>query len=614
MPIPSPASAPAPASGSPVGTAEVGRVGVAHFHELLSARLLLFDFLNTSYVGGVDYKNGFDAFGQPLLVEHENELPSQEGMSVFHKMQTALGTPNEGGPNRLARRARVAVYENHYRNVIDKVAAYLLRSPPKRDERAAADFLRVRMDHYVGLMVLDGLRFGEGWLGWDAADLPTEIDGRPITLAEVALLDPVHKGRPYLVSVDPRRVVDFDLAPNGTDVTRVVVSEVLKSKGSLFSEPASSFRYREWTATGWTLYERVNDSPPPEETKRLSISASARAAGVAAGSSVKVRVIDERSHSFGCCPFVRFCPDYPSVDIAELCRLLFNVMSLLDEELFSATFTQGWVTGVSLSDAKKMEKGTGGLMVFESPEAKVGTLGADAGNASALLERCADIRAAIYRIASMEADAAGAKNVAESAEKKRRDLQSLYTTLLRMASCVEVLDNALAVGLGILPPPVPLPGVVVSASVSGREPSAYDKKFDVASVEELQAELARLKDEPFVPASFRRSLTLALLKKLDPFGDHTVYAADVAAMPGLSADIVSSVVELKNAGAITDALAARALGIPEKDVPAFVKNYNDSDVHTEAEGGAALPPGAEDDGEEEPAAPVKPATARKPRR
>ena len=55
---------------------EIMGVVDAYFMEKYRERYLMFDYLERSYIGGIGYKTGIDAFGHPLLIEHEAETPA----------------------------------------------------------------------------------------------------------------------------------------------------------------------------------------------------------------------------------------------------------------------------------------------------------------------------------------------------------------------------------------------------------------------------------------------------------------------------------------------------------------------------------------------------------
>lgn len=86
------------------------------------------------------------------------------------------------------------------------------------------------------------------------------------------------------------------------------------------------------------------------------------------------------------------------------------------------------------------------------------------------------------------------KTVAESAEKKNRDVQSLDTALLPMVRELETLDNKLLVSIGL------------ADAAEKNSLTSYPDRFDIASVTDLLDEIQDLKEVPFATESLQRSI------------------------------------------------------------------------------------------------------------
>lgn len=531
------------ASGSTTSATEpVAMTQTAYMLCNLPDRRLRFDFLDLSYKGGVDYKYGMDMKGFPVLIEHEAELGTAQvdGGLLYSQMAasaTGARSKEQIKRERYFRRQRVANYENHYQPVIDKIAAYLLRNAPKRDEKKSPEFTRIDIGTWMFLVALDALKYTEGWIGFDTVYLPQideEGDDIAYTAGEVEEIDPKNKGEKYIVMCDPRRIVDFDQDDDGT-VTRVVIEEVTRIKGSFTKEEKTRTRYKEWTANDWTLYKLTSEETPMTVEGEIEVE------------------LDEGpiTHAFGVCPWYRLNPSFPSEDIAEANRALFNMSSLLDEELYKNTFTQQYITGAKVEDVNKtMMKGSGNTIVIEPTGAQIGVFGAVVGQAQSLLDKCNDLRDQIYRFVSMQDQKT--KNVAEAAEKKKRDLEALYTLLVRLVKPIETLENNLLDGMGIID------------KVNNDSLTTYDRKFDVSSVEELYDQLIAQSKVPFSPPSFKRRLTLMLLNKLDPYGDQQKYKDEIDQMIDTSPDVVDAVAQLALAGIGVAEIYNTLLGVPEK--------------------------------------------------
>lgn len=563
-----PMASPGPTSGGQTITAS-GTTSPFHYSEQHGYRVAVMNFLELTYNGGVQYKHGNDAFGNPVLIEHENEQADFRKANTYNMaQQSGPKSISEMSSNRYMRRKRIAVYHNLARPLIDKVGAYLTRSKPRRNEAKKADWQRLRIDDWIEAMIEQGLKLTESWIGFDSAKLPDSVN----TEAVAAQVDPKNQGKPYIVMADPRDVVDWDIDQSG-EVTRVVIRYERKTKAS-FTDPGTTvIRYKEWTATDWTEYELVR-TPMNENT-------TGKAADTGP-TGPQVRLIETKAHAFGRCPWFRFKPQYPTEDLAELCRALFNKSSLLDEEHYNNTFTQKWVTGVKQESLKNVQFGSGNLLVFEQPDAATGTYGAIPGQAESLAAECERLRNAVYELVSMQHG--GTKNVAESAEKKKRDLESLYTTLVEITKDIEKIDNGLTVGMDL------------AKADSENDLAQYSRSFDVASISELMENLEAISRQSFVPPDFRRSQAKVLMQKLEPFGDQAAYAEACDELIDISDTAVAAVTALSNAGMMTPEIAARVLGVPENETNEFVAGVEQHKAATTPNPADLVPPGEGDTG------------------
>lgn len=518
-----------------------------YFRKDFDQRVMLFDFLEASYNGGIGYKDAFDAHGAAVLIEHENEFSGKDGPGLFHQM--VQGVSSRQQPPKLGRyyrRKRIAAFENHVKPIVDKIASYVLRNVPNRADFVQPEIERLELTKWIEAMVHDGLKFREAWIGWDAAPIP-EDRAESLTVADVKAIDPDHAGKPYLLMMDPRRVADAEFDEDDR-VVRVVFIETIRFKGSFTQDEKTVTRYKEWTDSEWTIYEKLNG----EEGDRSL--------------GTRVKIVGSGRHNFGRCPWVCFRPPFPIEDIAELNRALFNMSSLLDEELYNSTFTQKWITGEKPDNIAGASTGTGNTLVIESPEAQCGVFGAVPGQSQALMDRVNHLREAIYMIVSMEST--NTKNVAETAEKKKRDLESLYTMLVQIAKEVEYAENCLLIGMEIIQPD------------DTKSFTKYDSRFDVNSVAELQQDIEMLAKVPFAPPQLKRKLAKQLAVKMDPFGDHSQYEASIDQLIDASESFLRGVQILKDNEVVTPDMLANLLGVPENHRQEFIDMMNE---HTERE-------------------------------
>lgn len=519
---------------------EAPKPTTAYFMQGLRERVQQFDFLDVSYKGGTDYKNAEDASGQPMLIEHENEFSGGDSSSLFDQMKR-----NEAGGNhqhnRYFRRKRIASYENHVKPIVDKIASYALRNAPKRSEKITDDIERIDLSEHISTILCMGLKLTESWIGWDTLGIPVELE---VPQSVVNEIDPIHKGRAYLITLDPRDIVDFEVDPDDNDrVTRVVFREVQELKGTLTTKPQKRIGYKEWTDSEWVQYE-LADQQAKESFDHTKVIEVARG-----------------YHDFGRCPWIRYAPPFPIADIAELNRSLFNVNSLLDEELYNCTFTQKWITGERPDAIKDSESGSGNTLVIPNEQAKVGVFGAITGQAVSLMNRMDSLRDAIYMIVSMENTST--KNVAETAEKKKRDLESLYTMLVQIIRSIEKVENDLLVGMEIIE-------VDDNGNPDADARTTYDQKCDVNSIEDLQMQLEQLGNMPYVSPTLKRHLSTQMTQKLDPFGDHEMYAQEIDGLIASDKTFLEGIELMISNGTYTPELIADLFGVPDDSVDDFI--------------------------------------------
>lgn len=566
----------APVNNTPVP----GSTGVAVLAPDFQDRCRLFDFLCLSYEGGVKYKAGYDSTGKRILIEHEQEMVDVAGGTVAEVALPNMARPTDAVlRNRYFRRQRIAAYENHVKPIIDKFAAYLLRNPAKRSDAVAADAPRMRLDEFVSAMVDEGLKMTETWVGVDAA-LPVAADGETPTQLQVEAADPVNKGKPYLVSADPRRVVDYDEDEKG-NCLRAVILEVEVAKASFIAKPSITVRFKEWTSSGWKTYRTVGDDGNWKDYEKLPML----------GDELKVREEASGEHTFGVCPWRRVKFPFPTEDVAELNRAIFNLGSLLDEELYQGTFTQKVIMGMNVEDVRAAAAGPGNFLVLNNPSVRVETISAEPTQAQNIQARITEVRSSLYRIVSMESSSD--KNVAEAAEKKKRDMESLYTALVKIVGVIEDAENWLLERMGL---------VKNAEEAEEGSRSQYDRRFDVNSLADLLDDLKRLAESPMVTPSVKRAVAKQIAQKVDPDGDFAQHGKEIDAAVDLSPTVVDSITTLKAAGLLPPALAARMLGVPESERAQFEEaaagHEEPMDEGDEGEGSEREAPDGEDDDQE----------------
>ncbi len=534
---------------TPASTTNGTPIVKAVFSSDLPHRVALMTFLEASYEGGCEYKYATDAHGEPVLTPHESEAGFALQRTPTTTGQNTTNTPPVTPVDRYARRQSVAVYENHFGPIVEKIAAYLMRTPPKRNEQHQDEHKRLKLSIHIGCTVEEGLKLTESWIGWDSVNIPLDAAA---TEAQAAQLDPANRGKPYLVTRDPRCVVDSEVDERG-NVVRVVFREDVEEKSSLTADAKKYTNYREWTATEWVLYQAVAKDDKSGQTTPHYVANSGE-------TSQTVQEIDRGTHAFGRCPWVRFKPKFRTVDLAEINRLLFNVGSLLDEELYKNTFTQKYILGARVEDVTRFGHGAGNMWVIPNQDATVDVLGAIEGQAVSLTNRMEHLRDAMYRIVSLEGSET--KNSPEAAQKKRLDMDSLYATLVKITEEIERVENALLIGLELADDEDP-------ATLSG-----YSRVFDIVSFSELLDDLERLRKQPHMPAEIKRRLTAAAVMKYDPHGDQLEVADEVDEVIDCTPDTADALATLKNANMLTADMAIEVLGVPEDQEEAFREKFD----------------------------------------
>ena len=222
---------------------------------------------------------------------------------------SAVGAPALAGPSYLvqypregdekfARRNEVAWYVNDLGSACQRFVGYLAKRPPQRqtDNPLLAAFIDDcnwrgdALDVFWSMFGVEAKARGSMLL---LVDMPRDSDLAPTVGASLEL-----RRFPYLVAIEPERVVALDLTEQGT-VARLEIRDGDTIRG--------------WDADGWWV--RQGD-----------------------------RTLDSGTHPLGVCPVLAFAEnEFPRPgefsQIADLSRRLFNLNSELDEILRAQTFS-----------------------------------------------------------------------------------------------------------------------------------------------------------------------------------------------------------------------------------------------------------------------------------
>ena len=434
-----------------------------HYPSGWSSELDRYEFLDLSYRGGPAYKSGEDADGEDVLIKFKREIDSDTGSATF------------------ATRKRLAVYRPYFKSIVDKISSYVVGGKVQRDPNLPdASFVPQQMQ----LCIQYGLPFGKYFVGVDA---PQVDKSKIFSRFHQETVNAV----PYFILVSPINVVDFEYSATG-ELLRFVYKETYEVKPSMFVDPEVHIIYREWTPDVVRMYE-VKDNQEP-----------------GAGS-----LIDERNHSFGRVPFTTFNPDIAVPDMAEICRHMFNLCSLLDEETVNCAFTSWLYTGVDRTDFMSMDETTGeakgsrdvGERNFVNrPDAAVHQVAAHPDMAKNIMEYIDRDIDELYRLSGIRNTQ---KNIVESGEAKRLDFQDLEAVLKSVSLEAQEVENWL----------LPL--------VGDYEPSQWPMTFDVKSLAESLNSLIQQMRIPYLPVSEKKRQVKVYIEKAHPEADNTRFISDV---------------------------------------------------------------------------------------
>lgn len=232
---------------------------------------------------------------RPVVVYDANGKPSDVRQSHL------VPYPRESGP-KFARRNEVAWYENHLQPACQRFVGYIAKKPPLRD------LPHPLLEDFANDCNWRGDDIDVFWQGFmveaKARGCMLLLVDMPRTLPDTEADQRAMRAIPYLVKIEPERVVKYALDARG----RLSLIE--------YSDTGSDGKtlIRGWDASSWW----VRDGE---------------------------KLIEMEEHNIGACPVLVFSEngEFPSVgafaQIADLSKRLFNARSELDEILRSQTFS-----------------------------------------------------------------------------------------------------------------------------------------------------------------------------------------------------------------------------------------------------------------------------------
>jgi hypothetical protein len=460
------------------------------------------NFMDLSFKGGSDYKNGKDSEGNPIFQQHKKE--DNEEAKV--------------------RRGRASVM-NYCRFFSDRFSGYLKKKQAYRASFASeVSWVEFTKDatgenksfaEYVSDWQQRALRLSPYWARIGTSFAPP-LSNRP---DGPLLSDPkIVRPRAYVSFVDPRNVVDYEYSLNTDELVRIVVREEIRIKRTSLDPENVAVIFHEWTKDARVTYRQVPGQITPNESvvQHLDLTRPR-------GPSFTVKEIDRTANPFGFVPYVplhfgeeeddnrMFSPSMIH-DVAHIQRDIFRVGSLLSEELMNRTFTTQVIMGANADEVQSQINRM--LLVIRNPAASVAKAGSDTRQTEALLDSLHFLIRNIFRVAQFESSGDPKESrTAESGEKRARDLEGLYQVLAGFAKGTEAAENKLIDMWGL---------------ISNKEPdlfsvTSHPTDFDVQSVDEDLDQLAQMELVSF-PKTFTDEIRRGIMRKMRPNADQTFWS------------------------------------------------------------------------------------------
>lgn len=354
------------------------------------------DFWRASFRGGRAYREGRDADGDPLLIQHESESGA-----AYKRRKKATTARDYVGP------------------IINRYNAYVFQKDPTLPESD---------DPQWGALINDADGLGTPMVDYMRRRLRTaQVDRESYILVDSTAPKAVERTRAQ-AQADGDRVIWRPV-----DADRVVWWH--RVQGDLAA--AVYLDHIDGQPVAIYLDDKTRQVIRLRNDKNvLTVSA----------------VEEPMPHGYDAMPLV---PLQPSLDdigsgstesqaspIAEGQRAVYNLLSLLSEELYGNTYTQWVVTGVTPDEAKAsgVEFGIKRMFCVPNPAASVSRIGSDPTQAQSLRDSIAQEEASIWRSAGVQA---GDASVAESGIAKAFKHADLSAILSALAHATEVAWNRL---------------------------------------------------------------------------------------------------------------------------------------------------------------------------
>lgn len=469
------------------------------------------DFYDICYRGGVLFKGGTDAEGQPILIQHPKEFDAK-----------------------FAKRKAYTPTLNYTRPVVDKYNAAVTRQEPTRSDTESEDFkafveecdLHGRdLNRFMQSQLRYAQTLGDYWTGVLTPSTPKAAS--------------VHHRRergdlPYCISVDPRLVVDEEWA--GGELIRIVIKHTMSAKHGFDEPEAVRVFFREWRRDTITTY---GQAPAGGEIARLGSDDNPYAAYDCPIPFFRMRIFNEGEAQIS--------------QVAELQKSILNVTSLLIEELYQIVFTRVYIMldpaapKDSIEEIRNQVNGPGQAIVGRGMNSAT-HLGPS--NAAEYLREERDrLIKEIYRISGLSGGDVVEKRVAESGVKKLLDIQDAEEMASLLAQAATEHENQI---LGC------------AASLVGEDPeewarTQYSREFNIFS---LTAEIERafkMLDQKMLPIDFKRDVARDVMGKVFPHASEEQWGQweeGITGMVDSAADMLGLTPETEAAAVAADLTAA----------------------------------------------------------
>lgn len=301
-------------------------------------------FYRNSYKGGPRYIRSVDSLGHPVLLPHPKER--SDGYNF---------------------RVRNATLFNYVRPIINRYNDLVFMRKPDRNTIEDQDFIN-------------------------------NVDGHGSHMNEVS--EKVLKN----AQIDGKAFLFLDSNSDIEGTVSVLDAQRLGLRAIVRSIKSTSVPYYVDTDNGTILgaYIVVHDSAP--FAVQVNDTAWRRIEITDDHQMVVKQILPWISHGYNKCPLVKVEPiddSAQAADISNIQKLIFNLYSLLTEELFGSTFTQWVATGASVDDISNVEKGVNRLIIVDKQGVNFTKLGSDPAQATSIRDAIKDAINELYRSAGL---------------------------------------------------------------------------------------------------------------------------------------------------------------------------------------------------------------------